>query len=116
MGSVTNNKAQTKMRIALPGQMLPVVIAWPWEKDRSGMDSLEGVRELNPRDLDLYITNRKKFEALYGPTTADEKELFFLLQMADAIADKSQPRLRKALEQFIGPAEAEKELQHPAGF
>jgi len=116
MGSVTNNKASTKLRIALPEQMLPVVIEWPTEsKDRSGV-GLFGVSELGPRELGLYMANKKKFEETYGATTADEKELLYLLRMSDAIADKSLPRLKKALERFIGKAEAEKEFNHPAGF
>ena len=116
MASVTNNKASTKLRIALPEQMLPVVIEWPADnKDRSG-EAIFGVRELGPRELDLYIGNKKRFEEIYGATTADEKELLYLLRISDAIADKSLPRLRKALEQFMGPAEAEKQLHHPSGF
>jgi hypothetical protein len=117
MSNVTNNKASTKMRIALPEHMLPVVIPWPREKkDRSGEYFLGGVRQLSPRDLDLYLDNRKMFESIYGPTVANEKELRFLIRMADAVANRSLPRLRNALEQFIGHAEAKKELEHPAGF
>jgi hypothetical protein len=111
------------MRIALPEQMLPVLIPWPREKkvrsdekDHYGEHSLGRVRQLSPGDLSLYIANRKMFESIYGPTVADEKELLFIIQMADAIADKSLPRLRTALERFIGPVAAEKELNHPAGF
>ena len=116
MLSVNNNKASTKMRIALPEQMLPVVVDWPNDKkERSGV-AIWGVRQLEPRDLDLYIANKKKFEEIYGPTPADGSELLFLLKLSDAIADKSLPRLKKALEGFIGKDEAGKELHHPAGF
>ena len=115
----TSNKSVTKMKIGFPERMLPVLIRWPEErKDRSGKLPYVGlgVRQLNPRDLDLYLTKKKKFEEMYGQTDADAKELLFILRLADAIADRSLPRVRGALERFLGPEDAKKELHHPAGF
>lgn len=90
---------------------MPVVIAWPREKkDRSGVHMLGGLRQLHPRDLGLYLTSKKKFEAIYGPTDADEKELLFVIQLADALAAKSLPRVKKVLIQWIGPTEADKAM------
>lgn len=116
MSSVTNNKALTKVRIALPAQMLPVLIDCPPEsKDRSGAYVGGNLRQLDPRDLDLYLTNRKKFEAMHGATDADEKELLFVIQLADALAVKSLRRVRAVITRWIGPLEADKELHWPPG-
>ena len=118
MSSVTANKPLTKVRIALPEPMPPVLIMWPDKGGRSGgHDQLGAVRRLDPRDLDLYLTKREKFEKLYEPTPADEtKELMFIIRLADAIDARSLPKLKRALRQFIGETETEKALQHPMGF
>jgi len=71
-----------------------------------------GVRQLDPRDLDLCVTNKKKFEAIYGKTDADERELLFVIQLADSLAAKSLPKLRSALNRFVGADEANKTLHH----
>ncbi|GEM_PF-3112918 len=114
MSSVTDNKASTKLKIALPGQMLPVLIAWPTErKDRSGAYMLGGLRQLDPRDLDLYVTNKKAFEARYGPTDADSRELLFVIQMADALAARNLPKLKNVMNRFLGADEAKKKLHLP---
>jgi hypothetical protein len=60
--------------------------------------------------LGALLTSKKKFEAIYGPTDADEKELLFVIQLADALAAKSLPRVKKVLIQWIGPTEADKAM------
>jgi hypothetical protein len=116
MSGVTNNNTSTKLKIALPGQMLPVLIDWPLKsKDRSGAYIRGDLRQLDPRDLDLYLAKKKTFEAMYGPTDADATELLFVIQLADALAAKSLPRVKAALTRWIGPIEADKALHWPPG-
>jgi hypothetical protein len=102
-------------RIALPEQMLPVLISWPSEdKERSGELALglhgqpsgfRGLRQLNDRDIALFIQNRQKFEERYrkaieetGPIAPDaEADLRYVINLAEAVAARSLKRLRNAL-------------------
>lgn len=117
MSNVTNNKPSTNL-IALLNPM-PVLISWTGKKARSGAGWMGDLRQLDPHDLDLYIAKPHKFEALYGRTgaeeTADRKELFFVIQLADALAAKSLRKVRQALNGWIGPDETDKEMHWPPG-
>lgn len=96
-----------------------MLISWSEKKARSGAWFMGDLRKLAPCDLDLYIANPQKFEALYGravaEAAADRKELLFVIQLADALAAKSLPKVRQALNRWIGPAEADKEFHWPPG-
>ena len=103
MSYPNHNKPIT--RIAMPEQVLPVLISAEG-KDKTGETSWnQGVRRVTRADLDLCFRNRRQFEAKYGPNSVDDyhrKKIRFALELGEAIASRSVPKLEKALTRLEG--------------
>jgi hypothetical protein len=111
MSSANGNKAQTNLAV------WPVVISWEGDsKQRSGENCLGwAVRQLHRSDLALALDPRskKKFEARYGEAIDADvaKELWFVIQLSDAVAKRSLKRLKVAIGKFCGQKNVSDELR-----
>lgn len=100
------NRNVSITRIAIPEQLLPVLITAEG-KDKTGEISWGiGVRRIVRADLDLFFRNRKQFEIKFGKYgRLDEqkrKRLRFAVELANAIAARNLPQLKKALVLLYG--------------
>jgi hypothetical protein len=65
----------------------------------------QGVRRVTRADLDLCFRNRRQFEAKYGQNSVDtyhKKRIRFAMELGEAIASRSVPKLEKALVRMWG--------------
>jgi hypothetical protein len=89
-------------RLAMPEQVLPILIPWG-EEGRTGEFTFGNVRRLGPSDLELYLNSRRLFETKFGKVDQSTgEELRFLLELAQAISQRSASKLKTAVVRAFG--------------
>ncbi len=105
MNKHNHNEAIT--RIASPDRPLPVLIPWDDQRTKSGECTFGLLRRLTNQDLSFYLSSRNAFQKRFGEVEKGHPErLGFTLELADAIAGRSIPKLRKAVRHAFGDERA----------
>jgi hypothetical protein len=106
------NHNQPITRIAMPARAALPVLVSAKGKDRSGEDGWgHAVSRVTRNDLGLCFRDRRKFVIKFGPIDdLQRKRVRFAVDLGQAIAERSLPKLKEALVQFEGKRFGESSL------